>query len=233
MKALNRKSSITSLPQQNSIGGDSYETSTTRGSMPPEQNGVNIGGGSVTTTSGKSISSSRAKSMSKEPGESTAGQTMPSRFFSLSRRLGAKIRFSSSSQPPVKQSSANGLAAKSATNLTEELKDTASNTSSSLKKLSGKTQSQLLVPSISVEDVALQQQQQPKQAESVTMVSSSTSSAVDQQDKKNLRERALSPSRIFRSLRPRSPFGRSTRNSKVIIKTIYLHSFIIQMKEYI
>lgn len=215
MKALNRKSSITSLPQQNSIGGDSYETNTTRGSMPPEQNGVH-NGSAVTTPSGKTISSGRAKSMSKEPGESS-GQTMPSRFFSLSRRLGAKIRFSSSSQPPVKQSPGNGLAAKSATNLTEELKDTASNTSSSLKKLSGKTQSQLLVPSISVEDVALQQQQ-PKQAESVTMVSSSTTSAtVDHQDKKNLRERALSPSRIFRSLRPRSPFGRSTRNSKVII----------------
>lgn len=244
MKALNRKSSITSLPQQNSIGGDSYETNTTRGSMPPEQNG-SVNGSLITSSSVggaggvKSISSARAKSMSKEPGE-TSGQTMPSRFFSLSRRLGAKIRFSSSSQPHTKQSSSSttngaGLSAKSATNLTEEIKESSS---SLLKKSSAKAQSQLLVPSISVEDVGLQQQKQPalKQAESALVVSSSSSSssnnnnnsatttavvssssstAVSDDKKNNLRERALSPSRIFRSLRPRSPFGRSTRSSKV------------------
>lgn len=214
MKALNRKSSITSLPQQNSIGGDSYDT---RGSMPPDQNGsVTSGGSVVTSSSGNKPISSRAKSMSKEPGES--GQTMPSRFFSLSRRLGAKIRFSSSSQPHTKQSAAGNLSAKSATNLTED----PTTSSSLLKKSSGKTQSQMLVPSISVENVAQQQQQQQalKNAESGTIPaavsSSSTSSATTFDEKKNLRERALSPSRIFRSLRPRSPFGRSTR-SKVVL----------------
>lgn len=198
MKALNRKSSITSLPQQNSIGGDSFDTNTTRGSMPPESIGSS-------TPAGKPISSARAKSMSKEPDSS--GPTMPSRFFSLSRRLGAKIRFSSSSQPPSKQASTNGLSAKSATNLaSEDLKE-----SSVLKKSSVKmTQSQLLVPSISVEDV-----QQPKAAESATVVSNG--SVAD--EKKNLRERALSPSRIFRSLRPRSPFGRSNKASKVHFTT--------------
>lgn len=199
MKALNRKSSITSLPHQQSMGGDSFDT--TRGSMPPEA----INGGQNTTSSSKSILSSsnaRAKSVSKEP-SSDSNQTMPSRFFSLSRRLGAKIRFSSSSQPPNKQSAGqigSPLSAKSATNLAEDLTGP-----SSLKKSAKVAQSQqLLMPAVSIEDVV------PAKAESAISVA-----AID--DKKNLRERALSPSRIFRSLRPRSPFGRSHRAAKVNI----------------
>lgn len=197
MKALNRKSSITSLPQQNSV--DQFDNS--RGSMPPEHS-------SNSKSATQSSSSNRAKSVSKEPDSNS--QTMPSRFFSLSRRLGAKIRFSSSSQPPAKANGSN-LSAKSATNLTEELKGMET---SRLTKGAGNkqmTQSQLLVPTISVEEPSANNNGGAGLVESRV------------EEKKNLRERALSPSKIFRSLRPRSPFGRTNRNSKVMMKLIPIY----------
>jgi hypothetical protein len=168
MKALNRKSSTTSLPMNDGYAHES------RASVPPDH--------MLTTTS--SSPSERAKSVSKEPGSregsakpgSHSSLFAPSRFFSLSRRI-AKIRFSSSSQPPPPVKSP--LA-------TEEL-----DLSSASLKADQKSKSQLLVPD---------------QADYLT--------DDDKTPKKSFRDRALSPSRIFRSLRPRSPFSKSNRNSK-------------------
>ncbi|CAF0782220.1 unnamed protein product [Brachionus calyciflorus] len=88
MKALNRKSSITSLPMTEIA--TKHES---RASVPPE-NKLN-----------ETIhASQRAKSVSKEPGSRDSSVFAPSRFFSLGRRF-AKIRFSSSSQPPPPEKS--------------------------------------------------------------------------------------------------------------------------------
>lgn len=88
MKALNRKSSITSLPMSGQSG--KHES---RCSVPPENK-----------IAQSSPSAPRAKSVSKEPGSRDSSVFAPSRFFSLGRRF-AKIRFSSSSQPPPPEKS--------------------------------------------------------------------------------------------------------------------------------
>lgn len=179
--------------------------------LPPESRG------SVPPNSkyqGSSQPEQRAKSVSKEPpvsrdnsqksngSSSSTSVFAPSRFFSLSRRI-AKIRFSSSSQPPPQQGKSS-LTAKSASNLNEEqeLLASSSNGTNLLngnKKSNKMAQSQLLVPTVSIDS----NDSQP----SVAMVD-------DKKGGKNLRERALSPSKILRSLRPRSPFGRTNRNLK-------------------
>lgn len=88
MKALNRKSSISSLPMSGESG--KHES---RCSVPPENK-----------FSQSASSAPRAKSVSKEPCSRDSSVFAPSRFFSLGRRF-AKIRFSSSSQPPPPEKS--------------------------------------------------------------------------------------------------------------------------------
>ncbi|RNA11090.1 hypothetical protein BpHYR1_054377 [Brachionus plicatilis] len=151
MKALNRKSSITSLPLSSEPG--QHES---RCSVPPENKFAQ-----------SAPSAPRAKSVSKEPGSRDSSVFAPSRFFSLGRRF-AKIRFSSSSQPPPPDK----CQPSEPTNLKN-------------KKSSKLAQSQQIVPA-----------------------------TPEEEKKKNLRERALSPSKILRSLRPRSPFNRTSRNIK-------------------
>jgi hypothetical protein len=168
MKALNRKSSSTSL-QMTSEQMCSNESS--RGSVPPEQK--------IVTSSSSSSKGARAKSVSKEPAPRDDSQNGSlSRFFSLSRRI-AKIRFSSSSQPPPPLKSPLQ---------SDDLQDSSANNMNKTS-LNGvhKTQSTQL---LSV----------PSQDE-------------DTSNKKNVRERALSPSKFLNKLRPRSPFGRTSRNS--------------------
>lgn len=190
MKALNRKSSITSLPNNEAYQGDSPSAS--RGSVPPES--------MLSQTMNQP--GQRAKSMSKEPvsrDSSTSSSVFaPSRFFSLGRRF-AKIRFTSSSQPPPPSKSP--LTAKSTSNIStsvdaESSKELLDLKQAQLKKSKQMTQSQLIVPSSSSNQ------------------NQDNSDKDERSSKKNLRERALSPSKILRSLRPRSPFGRSNRNIK-------------------
>jgi hypothetical protein len=139
MKALNRKSSTTSL-QINDRSFDSRDSS-----MPPS---------SIPT---------RAKSVSKEPSESSH-KSNSGVFFSLSRRI-AKIRFSSSSQPPPPIKSQ--------------------------MEYDGKQT--LEAPTLKVPQLQITRDQSPK---------------------KDMRERALSPARIFGKLRARSPFSRSSKADK-------------------
>ena len=168
MKALNRKSSSTSLQLSESI----VSNEPSRGSVPPET-------GHQKTITSSSSKGARAKSVSKEPAPRDDSQNGSlSRFFSLSRRI-AKIRFSSSSQPPPPLK----------TPLLDDL-DVRQN----LSPADGpqKTQSTQLL----------------------TVHPSQTDESDAASDKKNLRERALSPSRLLGRLRPRSPFGRSNRNAQ-------------------
>ena len=177
MRALNRKSSVTSLPM-NDIYQNNNEM---RGSVPPDHK--------LTAN----MTPPRAKSVSKEPvsrdnsKSSNKDSSVPSRFFSLSRRI-AKIRFSSSSQPPPPIK--NPLP----TNLPESLQTSTSHMYSespreSDLKLNGK----------------------PQQVQIV--VNHAPSEEREKSPKRNIRERALSPSRILRSLRPRSPFTRSSKSA--------------------
>ena len=170
MKALNRKSSTTSLQM-----GEIPQSESSRGSMPPEATQKQL----IITSSSNSSKGQRAKSVSKEPAPRDESQNGSlSRFFSLSRRI-AKIRFTSSSQPPtpLKPSLNSG--------------DEANNEDENQQQLEKTQSTQLLsVPSLDLSDSSHNQ-------------------------KKTLRERALSPSRLLGRLRPRSPFGRSNRNQKL------------------
>lgn len=186
MKALNRKSSVTSLPVNEAYQGGNMTPEPGRGSVPPDHkmnvnNSYNL----------SQTNAPRAKSVSKEPmsrdssqksngSNSSTSVFAPSRFFSLSRRF-AKIRFSSSSQPPPPIKSS--LTANSSLNESDQDHKITHD-----KKTKQMAQSQMIVPQITVK-------------------------SDDQDSKKNMRERALSPSRLLRSLRPRSPFSKS-RSSK-------------------
>jgi hypothetical protein len=179
MKALNRKSSATSL-QHNDATIDA------RGSMPPDHK----------STYG---TTPRAKSVSKEPGirdnlkqSSSSGLTSStsSVFSSLSRRI-AKIRFSSSSQPPPP--------IKPPVPDQQEYDNLSENSATGLKPMQ-KSKSQI-IPQVQVNDV----------------ITESGLESGDEENKKSgksIRDRALSPSKFLKSLRPRSPFGRSSRSSK-------------------
>lgn len=170
MKALNRKSSSTSLQMTSGEPLSSNESS--RGSVPPEQK-------IITSSSSKGA---RAKSVSKEPAPRDDSQNGSlSRFFSLSRRI-AKIRFSSSSQPPPPLKSPLP---------SDDLQDVSNRTNMTSPNGIQKTQSTQLLSVHSQEE--------------------------DSSNKKNARERALSPSKFLNKLRPRSPFGRTNRNSAVSV----------------
>jgi hypothetical protein len=195
MKALNRKSSTASLPQHELLYHQNSHES--RGSVPPEYSNPKP----IVTSSN---TSQRAKSVSKEPvtrndsqnsqtsQKSTASSifTAPSRFFSLSR---IRSRFSSQPPPPIPTSSP------SSTHLaTETFEQTESDADHHDSRAGSRQQQQQQQPVMhTTPPVQIQITQQP--------VDDRTSSS-----KKNMRERALSPSKILRSLRPRSPFTRTS-----------------------
>ena len=170
MKALNRKSSSTSLQI---MPNETSSPATSRGSVPPD---------TQTTTSSSGSKGPRAKSVSKEPAPRDDSQNGSlSRFFSLSRRI-AKIRFSSSSQPPAPMKSP-------------------------LPATGGGDSSELTPPPLVKTQSSAQLLAVPNSKSDLE------ESSISSGDKKNLRDRALSPSRLLGRLRPRSPFGRSNRNS--------------------
>lgn len=180
MKALNRKSSATSLQNNDAAIIDP------RGSMPPDHK----------STYG---TTPRAKSVSKEPGirdnlkqSSTSGLTSStsSVFSSLSRRI-AKIRFSSSSQPPPP--------IKPPVPDQQEYDNLSENSATGLKPIQ-KSKSQI-IPQVQVNDI-------------LTETGLESGDEDGKKSGKSIRDRALSPSKFLRSLRPRSPFGRSSRSSK-------------------
>jgi hypothetical protein len=180
MKALNRKSSATSLQNNDATIPDP------RGSMPPDQK----------STYG---TTPRAKSVSKEPGirdnlkqSNTSGLTSStsSVFSSLSRRI-AKIRFSSSSQPPPP--------IKPPVPDQQDYDNLSENSATGLKPIQ-KSKSQI-IPQVQVNDV-------------ITETGLESGDEDTKKSGKSIRDRALSPSKFLRSLRPRSPFGRTSRSSK-------------------
>ena len=220
MKALNRKTSSTSL-SMNEIAQQQQQpqySALDRGSMPPNLIESSKPFKSKSKQSGSSAEQ-RAKSVSKEPAltredsqksnDSSSNSSLftSSRFFSLTRKIGEKIRFRTSSQPPAPLKSASNLLGH---NTDQDNKNDFINCNSDYQldhqhldapgqtnKISTKSQSSQFLSPASKDD--LQDESSP-----ITLTESRKSS---------LRERALSPSKLLNSLRARSPFGRS-RNSR-------------------
>jgi hypothetical protein len=212
MKALNRKTSTTSLSINDSSPSTKYKSNNnyqdSRGSMPPQS----YDPASNAKASAATKQSARAKSVQKEPltredsqksNDSSSSLFGSSKFFTLTRKIGDKIRFRTSSQPPAPL--------KSQTDLTKtDSEQNVSLNSSNLSyasKSGVKSQSQFLLP---------QSQQQHKQnladTDTDEMMHDESMEEHSSSKKMNLRDRALSPAKLFNSLRARSPFSRSRGN---------------------
>jgi hypothetical protein len=210
MKALNRKASSTSLMNDTqSQSQQQYQQSfgaLDRGSVPPGplENSRSLSKTSKTATPSKTDTTPRAKSATKElhrddsQKSNDSGSSLlnsgASRFFTLTRRIGDKIRFRTSSQPPAPLKSTSDLTrgdqhdGGSDYNLSE-ISDIRNN------KISTKSQSsQFLAPPPDIEVQAADEEATSKPSKH--------------------RDRAMSPGKFLSSLRARSPFGKSSRNSR-------------------
>jgi hypothetical protein len=212
MKALNRKASATSLSMNDhqSQSQQQYQQQyggKDRGSVPPgglESRSLSKNAKSA-TLSGKADTNQRAKSVTKEPlhredsqKSNDSGSSIinsgASRFFTLTRRIGDKIRFRTSSQPPAPlQSTLGGL------NHNDDGSDYNLSDMSEIRnnKISTKSQSsQFLSPPPDIE------------------VQAADEDVISKQSSNKQRDRAMSPAKFLSSLRARSPFGKSNRNSR-------------------
>ncbi len=205
MKALNRKSSTASLPQNEFFQQNGHES---RGSVPPEFSNKPL----ATVTA----ASQRAKSVSKEPVQRADSQTSqtsqkstsssiftaPSRFFSLSR---IRSRFSSQPPPPIPTSSPLATHLDRETSEQHEIEYNQSNSRQQQQQ-----QSMHMTP-----PVQIQINQQPIEDKN--------------NNKKSTRERAMSPGRFLNSLRSRSPFTRSNKDiaTNIITTTSGNKSFTV------
>lgn len=202
MKALGRNKptsslSINEISQQQSIGNHNATLDSRILSSSANKTSTPIVGGNH-----------RAKSMTKEPpiltredsqksNDSSSSTSMfnssstTSRFFSLTRRIGDKIRFRTSSQPPAPLKSNSDLSRL-------ENQDNVSTENIMDNRISNKSQSS-------------QYLSLPPQGDEPELIAVNGDSVVN---KKTLRDRALSPSKFLSSLRARSPFGKSSRASR-------------------